>query len=168
MWNAVPYRQYPCSASAAFPQGRILRRPILRVTLLANGRRVDCFADVDSGADQCVFPISFAHQLGLDETSNPRFAFTGGVGNAQVPTHYWNIKIQILFGLPPSATLFELDVDAGFTPGLEQQGMGLLGQSGFFDCAKVCFDYQNALFYVETPDPVVTPPPHPILPTPKP
>jgi hypothetical protein len=48
---------------------------------------------------------------------------------------------------------FSLDVDVGFTTGMDAQGFGLLGQRGFFDHVKVLFDYPAGVFHIETPDP---------------
>jgi len=160
MWHAIPYSSFQCTPSPAFPSGYVARRPILRLTLIANGRAFNCFADVDSGADKCAFPVSFASQLGLDVLTNPRVSSTSGVGSSQVPIHYWNIRMVIPFlvatqpGTPPTVIMLPIDADIGFTTGLEAQGMGLLGQDGFFDRTKVLFDRAQGVFHIETPDPV--------------
>lgn len=60
-------------------------------------------------------------------------------------------------GTPPTLITLPIDADVGFTTGLEAQGMGLLGQSGFFDRTKVLFDHAQGLFHIETPDPVPQP-----------
>ena len=49
---------------------------------------------------------------------------TGGVGNAGNTTIYETIKITINQSI-------EFEAYVGFTAGLEAQGLGLLGQSGF-------------------------------------
>jgi hypothetical protein len=72
---------------------------------------------------------------------------TGGVGSMGNSTYYAEIEIQIPINLtspPISFTVF-----AGFTAGLEAQGIGLLGQSGFFDRYKVTFDHNAKLFHVD-------------------
>jgi hypothetical protein len=37
----------------------------------------------------------------------------------------------------------------GFTVGLEAQGIGLLGECGFFENYLVTFDHKNRLFHIE-------------------
>lgn len=167
MRHAVSYSSFSCTSSPAFPSGYVAKRPILRLTLIANGRHFNCFADVDSGADKCAFPVSFASQLGLNVLANPRVSFTSGVGSSQVPIHYWNIRMLIPFlsppqpGAQPTITTLSIDADVGFTTGLEAQGMGLLGQDGFFDRVIVVFDHAHGLFHVETPDVPSQQTPHP-------
>jgi hypothetical protein len=67
---------------------------------------------------------------------------TAGVGGSMVPTFYWPVKIEF-------PGVLALDVYAGFTAGLDNVGLGLLGQNGFFDRAKVLFDHKAGLFHVE-------------------
>jgi hypothetical protein len=42
-----------------------------------------------------------------------------------------------------------IDIYAGFTVGLDNVGLGLLGQSGFFDHAKVLFDHTGGTFSID-------------------
>src|ERR1039457_1927900 len=79
--------------------------------------RLRYYAEVDSGADHCAFPLSFASQLGLDPLTNTNVTSSIGVGGS-APTFYWNATM--VFG-----TVLSLDAYVGFTSGLEQQGMGL-------------------------------------------
>ncbi len=60
--------------------------------------------------------------------------------------------MSIRFPGPQKHTPFSIDADVGFTPGLEAQGIGLLGQDGFFDRVKAVFDHAQDLFHIETPD----------------
>ena len=43
-------------------------------------------------------------------------------------------------------------VYAGFTVGLDNVGLGLLGQSGFFDRVNVCFHHRSGIFAIEFGD----------------
>jgi hypothetical protein len=124
---------------------------MLLLELVANGSRLRCYAEVDSGADHCAFPLSFASQLRLDPLTNPNVTTSIGVGGS-APTFYWNATM--VFG-----TVLSLDAYVGFTSGLEQQGMGLLGQCGFMDRVKVLFDHPGGVFQIETPDPPQSPSP---------
>lgn len=113
----------------------------MRVDLVNGSARQPCYAIVDSGADHCTFPLSFALQLGLDPLAGSVSSIVG-VGDGAVPSFYWPLKIEF-----PGVVTF--DVYAAFTTGLDGIGMGLLGQAGFFDRVKVVFDHQASLFYVE-------------------
>jgi hypothetical protein len=69
--------------------------------------------------------------LGLDPENSP-VDFTAGVGSSSVPSHFANVTIRI-------HDLTDFSVYAGFTPGLDRHGHGLLGQLGFFDSFHVGF-----------------------------
>ncbi len=143
MWRQFKYSQFMFEPSPAFPDGHIASRPILRVDLLSGTQRFDCFAIIDSGADFCTFPLSFATELGLDSlVAKP--SSSSGLGSVNVPTYYWNIRIEL-------QKLVTFDVYAGFTEGLDAWGVGLLGQSGFFDRFPASFDLRNGLFQIDIP-----------------
>jgi hypothetical protein len=74
------------------------------------------------------------------------------MGSYNVPTYYANVTLRIGFGVPTNQRVVEHTIFAGFTQGMDQQGVGLLGQSGFFDHFKVAFDRTASLFHVELPD----------------
>ena len=140
----VPYTTYPLPATAAFPSGREAKRPVL-VAKLTNGKnQLSCVVLVDSGADYCAFPRSFMQPLGLDALISP-VENTLGVSTSQVPTHFCNVIVD----LGP----MRIAVYAGFTVGLDQIGMGLLGQSGFFDSFNVTFKHAEGIFRIETLEP---------------
>jgi hypothetical protein len=116
-------------------------RPVLLVKLVNGPQSLSCLAIVDSGADYCAFPQSFASVIGLDLLTLPS-SQTLGVGGNSV-SHYANIQID----LGP----LSIPVYCGFTPGLDQAGLGLLGQQGFFDKFKITFDRAGGLFHIDTP-----------------
>ncbi len=68
---------------------------------------------------------------------------TGGVGSTGNVTYYDNVTIDLGNGLTFAAI-------AGFTAGLEAQGIGLLGQSGFFERFQVSFDHRKREFHIDT------------------
>lgn len=142
MKHSVPYSSFPISANDAFPNGWTAKRPVLRLDLLNGDKRLPCYAIVDSGADFCTFPLSFALQLGYNPLETTASTM-GGVGNAAVPTFYWDVRLDFSGQLA-------FDVRASFTEGLDALGIGLLGQTGFFDRLKVMFDYRNGLFHIES------------------
>jgi len=142
MQYVIPYSLFPCAPDVAFPAGHTARRPVLQLEIVNGANRLPCYAIVDSGADHCTFPLSFALQLGLDPLKKTP-ASCIGVGNASVSIFYWDITLD--FGP------IRFEAYAGFTPGLEAQGLGLLGQCGFFDrLKKIVFDHQGGVFHLET------------------
>lgn len=89
-----------------------------------------------------MFPRSFTQPLGINPLRSP-LEGTSGVGSTNVLTHFSNIVIDLQGAIP-------IPVYAGFTPGMDQAGIGLLGQAGFFEAFKITFDYANSIYYLET------------------
>ena len=143
------YTEIAIPPSLPFPNGQTIYRPYLIADVFgaAAGLSVRCIVWPDSGADQCVFPLSFASSLGFDPLVMP-MQMTGGVGNAGNATYYGDIIIQIPIIDEPPITFTTY---AGFTEGLSAQGIGLLGQSGFFEKFIVAFDHGQRLFRIEAP-----------------
>jgi hypothetical protein len=141
--HSVSYAEFVIPASASFPNGRKVLRPYLNVALVVGSNRLSCKAMVDSGADDCLFPRSFLHPLGIDPLTLP-IDFTGGVGNNRNATQYANIVVDL-------QGIAQFDVYAGFTAGMDPHGFGLLGQCGFFDRVKIVFDYASKIYAFETP-----------------
>jgi hypothetical protein len=108
---------------------------------------------VDSGADQCVFPFSFAIALGLDPLTMSQ-QMTAGVGNTGNVTHYSDIKVEIgiIVDVDGNATFeshLSFNTYAGFTPGMDGIGTGLLGQVGLFENYVITLDHKNRAFHIE-------------------
>jgi hypothetical protein len=97
---------------------------------------------LDSGADHCVFPATFAIALGIDLLALKK-QMTGGVGSSANPTYYTEMEIVLGPGLKFKSYV-------GFTPAMDAQGIGLLGQDGFFDYYNVCFQKSQRKFTIET------------------
>ncbi|HEX4544061.1 MAG TPA: aspartyl protease family protein [Candidatus Acidoferrum sp.] len=104
--------------------------------------RQSCYAIVDSGADHCIFPRSFMQPLGLDPLATP-VDMTSGVGSTNLPTHFAHVTLDL-------QGLAQFSVYAGFTTGMDRFGIGLLGQTGFFERFKIRFDYANKGYTLET------------------
>jgi hypothetical protein len=137
------YTSFKIPPSPAFPNGQTIYRPLLLATLKAtNGKIFRSLAWPDSGADQCLFPLSLAIALNLDLSKMKR-QLTGGVGASENITYYEDLEIDVGNGLKFISYV-------GFTQGLEAQGTGLLGQSGFFQNFLVTFDYHSRRFWLET------------------
>jgi hypothetical protein len=80
-------------------------------------------------------------QLGLDPLTAP-VEMTAGVG-ANNPTHFCNVTLDL-------QGVVQIPVYAGFTTGMDQLGIGLLGQSGFFEAFKITFDIVAKIYTLET------------------
>ncbi len=116
-------------------------RPIL-ISRVSNGAKaVSVPMVVGTGADNCLFPLSFLKILGLDPL-NLEMRQTGGIGNSANETFFSLVKIDVGVGAP--FTTF-----AGFTAGIESFGVGLLGQSGFFENYRATFNHSGRVFHVD-------------------
>jgi hypothetical protein len=148
------YTSVSLPPTAPFPAGHTVYRPLIVSRLTAsNGSTLLCFSELDSGADQCVFPVSFALALGLN-TLTMKQQMTGGVGSTGNVTYYDDLTIEVgalvsVDGQITFAPQFTFKVYAGFTAGLDAQGMGLLGECGFFENYVVTFDHKNRYFHIE-------------------
>src|SRR5271165_3882444 len=110
MWHSVAYfPSPPYPAGHGLPQGHIPYRPMIGSHLIAGSNRISCLSIIDSGADHCIFPMSFAHHLGFNPIGVVP-VMTSGVGDAGVPMYYWSITIDI----GPT----QIDAVAGFTEGM--------------------------------------------------
>jgi hypothetical protein len=152
--ETFPYIAFSLPATEPFPNGYTVYRPLVYSRLTApNGNTLFCVSEVDSGADQCVFPVSFAIALGLDPLTMKQ-QITGGVGNNGNVTHYGDVTIEVgvmvdVNGVLAFAPKFSFTTYAGFTAGLESQGIGLLGECGLFENHLVTLDHKNRVFHIE-------------------
>jgi hypothetical protein len=71
-------------------------------------------------------------------------AMTGGVGSTANVTYYANVTIDIGNGISFPAY-------AGFTEGMNTQGIGLLGQADFFSIYNVAFCQKQGAFVIDIP-----------------
>ena len=98
---------------------------------------------LDTGADACLFPLFVAHQLGIDLSKAPKSS-VGGVGSTSNVTYYASLTVDL-------GQAIRIQVFTGFTQGMNAQGVGLLGQEGFFSLFDVCFSHRDKSFTVELP-----------------
>ena len=137
----IPYTHSQVSPSDAFPKKQSTPRPIVPVILFHGGRTAPSYAIIDSGADDTLFPSSFADRLGFVLTQGRYYEF-GGAGSNNQPAWFFDVALSI-------GTALNYKASVGFTPALESAGMGLLGQHGFFDRFTVAFDLRGGNFYIE-------------------
>jgi hypothetical protein len=112
------------------------------VTLLNGTRDFSCYAIVDSGADDCMFPGVFAAQIGLELTSGRPYVFSGAGSRGQL-AYFFEIEIEIA-----GALKYQLPI--GFTQAMDAARVGLLGQNGFFDRFNVAFLLRQRKFVLES------------------
>ena len=108
------------------------------------GSSLRCTVCVDTGADQCLFPLAFAVALGIDVLNLPR-TNTGGVGTTSNVKYYAPLSIDLGQGIG-------FTCQAGFTAGMDIHGFGLLVQDGFFSRYDVHFSHKKASLTVHVPD----------------
>ena len=139
-----PYVSINIPSTDPFPSGQVTQRPLAAAAIWAPGtnRGLRCVVCLDSGADSCVFPALFATALGIDLLTLKRNV-TGGVGSSGNVTYYTDLEISLGRGI-------QFKSYVGFTAALDAQGMGLLGQTGFFEFYNVAFFQKQRKFTIET------------------
>jgi hypothetical protein len=139
------YSKFQIPPSDPYPQGQTVSRALALATLTApNGESLRYVVCLDTGADACLFPLELAIALKLDVLALPK-TLTGGVGTTSNVTYYAHVKIDLGRGICFPAY-------AGFTEGLNSQGIGLLGQAGFFSVYDVHFCLKQDQFTIDIPD----------------
>jgi hypothetical protein len=121
------YRRVP---DHTIPRKRWIKRPMLQVTLFSETRRKEHICLVDSGADECLFHSSIGRNLGIDIESGRYKKFDGIAGSLEAYMHPIEVQIQDFSE--------RVKIEAGFT---ESEGVdAILGQTGFFENFKICFN----------------------------
>jgi len=126
------YQAFPSVPNEAFPQKRIVVRPVITMRLFFNEKSVRSPALIDSGSDFCMFHAEIGELLGINIRSGKKMVFMGTGGTPQHAyfhtVHYdiggWNIQSY-----------------AGFSYEMKTMPYGLLGQTGFFNQFRIEFDY---------------------------
>ncbi|SRR5688572_21253409 len=133
------YRRVP---DFTVPRKRWIKRPLLQVTLINGDRRKQQICLLDSGADESLFHSSIGRVLGLDIESGTPKIFDGIVGSIEAYMHTIEIQIQDF----PS----RVKVVAGFTDSIGVDA--ILGQKGFFENYRICFDRRKGRIEIGTYD----------------
>jgi hypothetical protein len=115
---------------------------LARICMPGSSRGLRCVVCLDSGADHCLFPAIFASTLGIDLLRLKKH-LTSGVGSSSNPTYYADLQVTLDRGIQFTSYV-------GFTPALDPQGIGLLGQFGFFDTYNVHFQLKQSKFMIDT------------------
>jgi hypothetical protein len=105
------------------------------MALVAGSRRLSCYSVVDSGSDHCMFPRQFLRMLDLNPLAAPAETISG-LASTGVATHFFNLEIDL-------QGVLRFPVYAGFTSGLDDLGLGLLGQAGFFRLSERVYEIET-------------------------
>jgi hypothetical protein len=117
--------------------------PLLNVTLRNGTNMISVSCLVDSGADISFFSTDIAHILGVDLTHLEIREITG-IGNIDIQGRVAEVSIKL--------ERFDkwITIDAVF---IEDNGMPILGHSGFFENFEVTFRAYDNKFEVKSRKP---------------
>ncbi|MEW6418608.1 MAG: retropepsin-like aspartic protease [Nitrospirota bacterium] len=134
----MPVHNYPFSITRPGD----IARPYLPVTIInpdAN-RQLRVFALIDTGADECAFPASFAPLLGHNLQAGQQRKISTGNGITIAYSHISRLEIE-------SFTTQDVLID--FMPNLN---IPLLGVKSFLSNFILTVDYPNKVFSLNLPD----------------
>lgn len=138
----LKYRAIAVNPNAAFPARLATLRPYVAINLFSGTRSFRSYALIDSGADDCIFPASFAAQLGLNYLNGRLYPF-GGAGGGNQDAYFFDLEMDII-------GISRYPVPIGFSPSIERFGHGVLGQNGFFDHFSLGFHLARGVFSIYT------------------
>lgn len=113
--------------------------PAIRVTLWNENKKVETMALVDSGASNCTFHGDLTYMLDIDLTRLKKISIKG-VGD-EVEGYASELDIEI--ERKGKTKRVHCPVDFSFDATLD--GLGILGQNGFFDEFIIEFDKKNKM-----------------------
>jgi hypothetical protein len=138
-----PYRQEPSTPGPAHQNRTTVLRPRIRVRLFHEDRFIDLLALVDSGADDCLFPLEVATELGLPFKHKNENRY-GGIGTGHITAVFTHVKINF-------AGEVAFPLYAGFSDA--PSAVPILGQGGFFDRFDVTFRKRKKVIELKFTDP---------------
>lgn len=112
------------------------KRPIIPVTLRYGKREITHLVLIDSGADVNIINRELADVLNIDLDTLSDISYGGIVGSPVVGK-------EAMISMGFEDVLFDCPIIFG---DLKQDKYSIVGQRGFFDFFKICFDYcSNAI-----------------------
>jgi hypothetical protein len=139
--KSFDYRKIP---NHAVQRKRWIKRPMLQVTLFNGTKHHEIVCLVDSGADECLFHASIGRALGIDLERGRHKTYDGIAGNVEAYIHPIEIQIQ--------GFAERVRIEAGFTESNEVHE--ILGQAGFFESFRICFErYRWRIEVTNRPEP---------------
>jgi predicted aspartyl protease len=123
-------------------------RPFLltRIVNPLNGYNVLCFGLVDTGADDCAVPASFAKSLGHDLLAGSIRGIDTGNGTASAYAH--TVKFEILHPVSQKPLYAIQDTPVDFMQNLP---LVLLGTKNFLSRFILTIDYPRKSFSIKHP-----------------
>lgn len=122
------------------PVTAIINRPLVPVRISFRKKFILTKALVDSGSDYCIFPLDYAYDLGVSSVKSSKTIFRSFTGEpATISLYRINLAIDT----------HQVKITAGFTDSIGPYSYSVLGQKGFFDNFKVCFDKQKQQIEIE-------------------
>lgn len=115
-----------------------ISRPIIPIRLRYQKIFVILEAIIDSGADWCIFDAGLLDILELPLGSQTKF-----LGAGKEPLQGFKSKVNLTIAGKDFKT------EVLFSPDLGRHSYGILGQKGFFDNFKVCFDKSKHQIEIE-------------------
>src|SRR3989338_290306 len=116
-----------------------IARPLIIVKISFKHKFLLTEALIDSGSDYCVFPIEAAKALNIPIEKAKKTRLTGFLeGKANL----------FLYPIKLSIENYSIEVIAGFAQEMGRYAPCTLGQKGFFDNFKVCFDKKRQLIEI--------------------
>lgn len=134
----MPVRDYPFSVVRPGD----IARPYLPVTIINpdTGKELRVYALIDTGADECAFPASFASVLGHNLQAGQLRRISTGNGITVAYSHTTRLAIE---------DLSTQDVLVDFMPNLS---IPLLGVKSFLSNFILTVDYPNRIFSLSLPN----------------
>ena len=111
-----------------------IKRPLIQVRISYKNKFLITTSLIDSGSDYCIFPIDYAIALSIPIIKSRSTIFSGFSGES---------SILYLYHVNLSIGNYSVKILAGFTESIGMYSYSVLGQKGFFDNFKVCFDKPN-------------------------
>lgn len=135
----IPYTEIPVPPTEAFPDQTVRHYPVLKTWLGYQGGVLpfDFLSVIDSGADNCIFPAIYGRRLGIEIESGKKYPYVGATGLGLAYFHEVKVLIEI------EQKRYRFDCYCGFTDGLSDMGVGLLGRHGFFELFQSVKFIQN-------------------------
>ncbi len=124
-----PYRREPSAPSAAYPDRTSIPRPRIELRLFHEDRFVKLLALVDSGADDCLFPLEVAHFLKLPLKRDAVHHY-GGIGSGTISAAFATVGVEV--------GKWSIPLYAGFSD--SPSVVPILGQDGFFNAFEINFN----------------------------
>lgn len=129
---------YAVSINQFEPNRPAWRRPVVKVKLFGPKGETNCLALVDSGADYCMFNVSFVDIIGIDLNSCER-GRTIGVEGGSKEIYITELEIEV-------EHLKKIKIPVNF---IDSSSVGgLLGQIGFFDKNRIKFERDHNTFEI--------------------